>query len=423
MGSVRVLAIALLLGLAYPGLPALAAALDAEEVFQRYSDLVVQIRVVETASGAKASLGSGFVSTEDGHVVTNFHVISEPVHHPERYRVELIDAAGDVHPVKILAFDIVNDLAVVLGDYDFQGHFEITTAPLTKGVRLYSLGNPYDLGLSIIEGTYNGLHEYSLYEKIHFTGSLNPGMSGGPALTTDAEVVGVNVSSGGDQVSFLVPAEHVETLLARVRVPDFSGEADVSDLREQLLEYQNEYMRAMLEGPIETVRLGRYELPSKLAPFFNCWGDSTHDEEDLYESVVHSCSTYDNVYISRGQSASIVQVRHLEVHSDELNTARFYQLYTGFFERNNSFKWGSEEVFTPFRCETGFVENSDVSFKTTFCVRRYKKLEGLYDAVFKAAILGEKSVGVNTALVLSAVSFENAALLARRYLEAIQWAE
>ena len=80
--------------------------------------------------------------------------------------------------------------------------------PLAQGERIYSLGNPLDVGFAVIEGTYNGLVERSFYPTIFFAGSLNPGVSGGPTLDGQGAVIGVNVAArrDGEQVSFLVPA-------------------------------------------------------------------------------------------------------------------------------------------------------------------------------------------------------------------------
>ena len=120
---------------------------------------------------------------------------------------------------------------------------------------------------------------------------------------------------------------------------------------------------------------------------------------------------------------SIVRFRHRQLQSLELSPARFYELYTSFFEGNYSQLRGSEEDLTPFRCRTRFIENESLRFKATFCVRRYRGLEGLYDAVFKTAALGRDDSGLESALVMSSVSFENAERLARRYLEALAWSE
>src|SRR5262249_59386101 len=105
-------------------------------------------------------------------------------------------------------------------DQKNQPHFEFDEravhGEVPKGERLYSMGNPLDLGFTIVEGTYNGLVDRSYNERIHFSGAINPGMSGGPTVTADGHAVGINVSKqlGGELVSFLVPARFAATLLA-----------------------------------------------------------------------------------------------------------------------------------------------------------------------------------------------------------------
>ena len=90
---------------------------------------------------------------------------------------------------------------------------------MAQGERIYSLGNPLDVGFAVIEGTYNGLVERSFYPTIFFAGSLNPGVSGGPTLDQHGQVIGINVAArrDGEQVSFLVPAPFAEELLERGR--------------------------------------------------------------------------------------------------------------------------------------------------------------------------------------------------------------
>ncbi|HAK59855.1 MAG TPA: peptidase S1, partial [Nitrospiraceae bacterium] len=60
---------------------------------------------------------------------------------------------------------------------------------------------------------------------------------------------------------------------------------------------------------------------------------------------------------------------------------------------------------------------------TLFCARSYRKLPGLYDVVFKAAVLGQADRGLETTLVLSGVTYEKALRLSRDYLEKISWKE
>ena len=413
--------VALLASLVLAGVAARAETAETRLVFDAYSPWVFQIQMVEAESGSKRAIGSGFLVSASGHVATNFHVISELVHHPDRYRAQLVDGDRGEHALELLAFDVVHDLALLRTTARFGGHLALHEATPGKGDRVYSLGNPYDLGMSVVEGTYNGRLQHSRDERIHFTGSLNPGMSGGPALLANGEVVGVNVASAGNQVSFLVPAERVKALLDGASEPDFRGPEDrAAELRRQLVSYQQAYVAEILESEGETVQLGSFVAPTRLAPHLDCWGDTTHEDDDLYQALVHTCFSEDRVFVSGAHDFSLIRFTHHQLSSDELSPARFYALYSSFFESNHSRFGGREEDFSPFRCRTRFVESHGVVFKTAFCLRRYLELEGLYDAVFKAAALGSPDEGFETALLLSAVTFENAQRLSRAYLDRIR---
>ena len=125
------------------------------EVFSRFADRVIKIHVVETSSSAKAELGTGFFVSADGHVVTNYHVISKVANDPARYRADWIDANATAHPLHLLAVDVARDLAILKADYHPPAYFTLAPAAVAQGTRLYSMGHPNDLGLSIGEGTYN----------------------------------------------------------------------------------------------------------------------------------------------------------------------------------------------------------------------------------------------------------------------------
>jgi hypothetical protein len=401
---------------------------DPREVFERYSPAVVQVRIEEIASEAKRSLGSGFFVEQPGLVVTNYHVISEVVHHPDRYRVRLTDAHGAMHDARIVTLDVVHDLSVLRTDAEAPRKLAVYregATRLAKGERLFSLGNPLDLGMSVVEGTYNGLLEHSRYERIHFTGSLNPGMSGGPAMLGDGRVVGVNVATAGEQVSFLVPAAPLAALLERAAgMGDVEPSALRETLRTQLVAHQREYLGELVAKPFPTVRLGHFNAPTQLAPFFNCWGDRIEHDEDLYEGHAHGCSTDDYVFVSDARAFSIVEIAHRQLSSAILSPSRFAALYSNWFETNHSMRLGRKEDFTQFRCRNRFVENGNgLTFKASFCARRYRDLEGLYDVIFKTAVVGKDREGLETALMLSAVELDSARKLAQHVLESISWSE
>ncbi|MBC7790764.1 MAG: trypsin-like peptidase domain-containing protein [Anaerolineae bacterium] len=391
-------------------------------VFRRFSEYVGKIEVTETGSGAKATLGSGFFVSSDGHMITNYHVISKLVHDPDRYRAELIGVDGTEHRVSIISVDAISDLALVRTPFKPKAHFSLAPVSLEQGTRLYALGHPRDLGLSIVEGTYNGLLRHTLYPKIHFTGSLNPGMSGGPTISERGDVVGINVSTEGNEISFLVPAERAAELLAKARQSNFvSSQSLLVEVGRQIRAFQDIYFARMFTGATPRVKLGKFDLPTKPAPFFKCWGDGTRNNKLAYQVVEHSCSTDDYLFISGDQLSGVAELSYELITTSELNPARFYALYSSRFEgETRSGMYGSLDEVTPFECETRNVVNRARKLRAAMCVRRYRKLEGLFDAVISAAILGERDTGLLTTLSISGVSFENAQRLARRFLESIK---
>ncbi len=414
----RLLSVCMMLGLICRAAP--SGATETQEVFKRFQDRIVQIRILETSSGSRVALGSGFGVSADGEIVTNYHVISELVHKPEKYRAEIVYFDGRTSPLKLLNFDAVRDLALVSGNAPTPFFSRLYAPSLQRGTRVFSIGNPLDLGFTIVEGTYNGLLENSQYEEIHFTGSINPGMSGGPAILDDGRVIGVNVATEGNQVSFLVPAKFVIALQERTRA-ESNAVPLLEKLAAQLRENQQQFMAQLLSGGGETVTLGPYLLPGRIAPYLKCWGDTNQNPDDLYTHLSHFCSSREDLYISGTQRIRFLKFSHDYVTSQELGQRRFYKLYQWFFDANDGhFRAGKEDV-TKFSCQTDFVTHAGLTMRSVLCLRSYKKLPGLYDAVLKVATLDTGQRGVLSTLELGGVSYENALLFSRKYLEGISW--
>jgi hypothetical protein len=171
----------------------------------------------------------------------------------------------------------------------------------------------------------------------------------------------------------------------------------------------------------ETTVLGHYRLPTNPASFFNCWADANRGDDSPYEMVDHQCSTDDYVFISGEHYSGTVEFEHRLLTSTELNQFRFFSLFSDQFRTAGFLGEEDDEDVTPYRCESRPVRQNGLTMKVLFCVRRYKKMAGLYDAIVKAAVLREHNAGLLTRLSLSGVSFENAELMARRYLGSIAW--
>jgi hypothetical protein len=421
----RVIGVAVFSFIAIGSLPAPSIAQEmlpeTQKVFGKYSDRVVKIQVVEKDSGAKAVIGSGFFVDPYGRIITNYHVISKKVLHPDRYRAELVETAGEVRALSVLSVDVINDLALVKAEVNNVPYFTIAGREPQQGTRLYSMGFPQDIGLSIVEGTYNGLMKHAVYKKIHFTASINPGMSGGPTINALGEVVGVNVRSRGQGISFLVPTEAVMRLMRSTGPTQKDPQGFLEDIRSQILTHQDNFFTDDLIKSGQTIRIGGYKLPSQLSTFFKCWGDSKHPEDFPYHTVEHRCSTDDYIYISGEHSSGIIRFSHRHIMNDGMNSFRFSNLYSELFQYKGYYMPGREEEVTRFECKSGTLRHGEIAFKTAFCTRGYKKLRGLYDVVFKAAVLGPDHSGLETELEISGVGFEKAVDVAKGYLEMITW--
>ena len=417
----RALAAALGLALASPAM-AQEPVIATSTVFSRYADRILKVQVIETGSSAKATIGTGFFVNADGLMVTNYHVIAERIHEPGNTRVEVLSPDGVATVVEIIAVDVVHDLAVLRTGLRSPRFFSLDPVTVPQGERLYSLGHPSDLGLSIVEGTYNGNLKHTLYPKIHFTGSINPGMSGGPTITEAGLVIGVNVSTMGEQRSFLVPREEAARLVARAVAADYVPPADfLAEIARQLTAYQDDYLRGLFEEDGKMVDVGHFRVASEPSPIFRCWGQADRGDEMLYERLWHWCSTDDDVFIAGEHSSGMVEVEHEAIESKGLNAARFGALYSRRFGADNTPE-GDEKHVTKWECATRNVESrAGVPMRSVLCLRRLKKLPGLYDAVFKVAVLGARDAGLVSTLTLSGAAYDNIERLIGRYVERLQW--
>jgi len=187
------------------------------EIYQDASPAVVQI-------SAGLGSGSGFLIDDEGHILTNSHVVEDV----SSVTVTLIDGTeldGDV-----LALDPADDLALVEVDALDVSH--ITPLTLTDsdevqpGQLAIALGSPFGLEGTITVGVVSGLDRTltgdagrSITHVIQTDAPLNPGNSGGPLLNSDGEVIGINTaveSEAADGVGFAVPANTAKDVLPRL---------------------------------------------------------------------------------------------------------------------------------------------------------------------------------------------------------------
>jgi serine protease Do len=408
------------------------AASAAETVYAAAPPRLLQIRTLVADAGRQASIGSGFLVSSDGLAITNYHVVAQVALEPRTYRLEYIAADGSHGDVALLGVDLPNDLAIVrLDKHDapfFSFDERAVASDLPRGERLYSMGNPLDLGFTIVEGTFNGLVEHSYSERIHFTAALNPGMSGGPTVTSEGRVVGINVATrrGGQLVSFLVPARFALALLHRVQ----EGEKTATDLRaeiaSQLTTWRSQLYSVLTEKGFRSTALGPYSAPETMASWFNCWADTNAGARPAPRASINStnCTSDTSLFIADDLNTGTIQIHHSYAKATDLNQFQFATLLTQLSQPRLVGGGPFRKWYTPERCHEEFVSAAAApehpSLRVIWCARAYREFGGLYDVVLIAVTQDHSSEALVSRLSLQAIGYDDAMVLGRRFLEAVQ---
>jgi serine protease Do len=406
--------------------PVAPVSLSARKVYEQARSQLVQIRTVLKGRASQTSVGSGFFVAKDGLIITNFHVVSEAALKPERHDLVYVTADGREAPLQILQLDVLHDLAL-LKAVDAAGHsfdalpFRSDTEPLAQGERIYSLGNPLDVGFAVVQGTYNGLVRRSFYPQIFFGGALSAGMSGGPALDEQGHVIGINVARrvDGEQVSFLVPASFAMALLASGKdARPISGPA-YAIVDEQLQKHQATLTERFMQQGWKENTHPRYHVPVPPDVFMRCWGSSEPSRTGGLDFERSDCVMDTRIFVGDFNTGTI-SLRHESYDGSKLGALRFADRYAQSF-RNESFTRLSSQYQTKPRCNEDFVDRDGLALRAVVCMRAYKKLPQLYDVSVLVATLDQNAGGVQGRFDAQGVTFANAQRLAHHYLDAYRW--
>jgi S1-C subfamily serine protease len=214
------------------------APLSADEVanidlFKRISPSVVHITTLANqrdflsmnVQQVPRGTGTGFVWDDQGHVVTNFHVIQGG----NAARVTLADQSG--YPAQLVGAFPDRDLAVLRIDAPKAKLPPIpigTSRDLAVGQRVYAIGNPFGLDQTLTTGIVSALdreiestNERIIRGVIQTDAAINPGNSGGPLLDSAGRLIGVNAqiaspSGANAGIGFAIPVDEVNRVVPRL---------------------------------------------------------------------------------------------------------------------------------------------------------------------------------------------------------------
>lgn len=190
---------------------ALGVAIDPEQLAKDCRPTVLLIQC-EDANQQVRSVGSGFLVTSDGTVVTNYHVIDgasrivAKSYIGRRFAVKSIVATDPAHDLAILKLDVANTPWLPLADERL----------VNPGSPLVVIGNPTGLEGSITQGIVSAIRNVKSYGPVfQISAAISPGSSGSPVLTPDGKVLGVVtfMKLDGQALNFAVSVQSLKALL------------------------------------------------------------------------------------------------------------------------------------------------------------------------------------------------------------------
>ena len=207
---------------------------DDQPLLDAYSNAVIGVteRVgpavvrVETAPGAsktrqRGGIGSGIVISPDGLVLTNSHVVGASK------QIRLRDHEGIVTDARVLGVDPDTDLALLRADgaRDLRYAALGNSKNLRRGQLVVAIGNPLGFESTVTAGVVSALGRSirsvsgrTIEDVIQTDAALNPGNSGGPLVSTAAEVIGINTAiiQGAQGICFAVASNTAQFVLSEI---------------------------------------------------------------------------------------------------------------------------------------------------------------------------------------------------------------
>ena len=205
---------------------AAADGLSIGTIYENAGDGVVEITTTGGSTfNPQQAQGSGFVFDEEGHVVTNQHVVEGANTITVRFR------DGTTRSARLLGSDGSTDLAVIkvsAPDSLLEPLRLADSDDVEVGDDVLAMGSPFGLEGTITRGIVSALHRqmtapnrFTINDTIQTDAAINHGNSGGPLLDNRGLVIGVNAqiesnSGGSDGVGFAIPSNTVQSVVTQI---------------------------------------------------------------------------------------------------------------------------------------------------------------------------------------------------------------
>lgn len=192
-----------------------------EKFFEHFGGL--QGQSGKRPSTKQKSLGSGFIISADGYIVTNNHVVADA----DIISVTLDENRGksETYKAKLVGSDEETDLALLKVDAKHPLPYLSfgDSDKLKVGEWLLAIGNPFGLDHTVTSGILSAknrnIHAGPFDNFLQTDASINPGNSGGPLLNMDGQVVGINTAiiASGQGIGFAIPSNMAAKIIEQIK--------------------------------------------------------------------------------------------------------------------------------------------------------------------------------------------------------------
>jgi hypothetical protein len=183
------------------------------QIVKKWNDSIILVKSIDK-NGNVLGQGSGFVISEDGAFITNYHVVESAYNvliqfiNGKSFKEISLISAYPYYDIAILNIEEENELflPVILGDSD----------NIQVGEQILAIGNPYGWENTISDGLISGMREIDGFKLLQITAPVSPGSSGGALFNMKGEVIGITTIGsqwGAQNLNFAIPINTLKLLI------------------------------------------------------------------------------------------------------------------------------------------------------------------------------------------------------------------
>lgn len=283
---------------------------NAETLFKRIRPSVVELKTEVAGNLGVTSSASGFVAHRQDWVVTNYHAVTEAIYEENAHVLSVQTANQGKQTARVIAVDVFNDLAILQLKTPINAPLlELRESLPAKGENGFSVGKPGSFEYSIVNGSFNGMHDEQSSPLIVFSGAINGGMSGGPTLDTRGRVVGVNVATSNQHqlIGLVIPSSAVSALIQRTAKQNQPDNAQLrADISKQFAKFGRQQLQRMDSGLNSVRKLGPFSVRADLVDQEVCSTERQTNTQWRYSIVKQTCESASGLYVMTEQQAGSI---------------------------------------------------------------------------------------------------------------------